>query len=247
MISFKGKHAIVTGGANGIGGATAQLLAELGAKVAVFDREPVEDTEKITSYIVDLSDLKACEDAVKQVKKDFGSIEILVNVAGVSIPNFLSELDSDSYQKTLAVNLNAPVYLMKFVGNVMAEGGYGRIVSVTSVHSKQSEPASIAYDITKAGLEAATRTAALELAESGVLVNAIAPGFVMTRMSIVDGVDETETDWFKNIYLENKRLPLQRAAKPIEIARAILWLASETNTYVTGQTLIVDGGMSSRF
>lgn len=247
MISFKGKHAIVTGGANGIGGATAQLLAELGARVAVFDREPAQISESITSHILDLSDLRACEEAVHKVKKEFGSIEVLVNVAGVSIPNLLSELDSDSYQKTLAVNLSAPVYLMKFVGNAMAENGYGRIVSVTSVHSKQSEPASIAYDITKAGLEAATRTAALELAESGVLVNAIAPGFVLTRMSVVDGVDETESDWFRNIYLENKRLPLLRAAKPIEIARTIAWLASDTNTYVTGQTLVVDGGLSSRF
>jgi 3-oxoacyl-[acyl-carrier protein] reductase len=247
MISFKGQHAIVTGGANGIGGATAQLLADLGAKVAIFDREPAQTSESITSHILDLSDLKACEEAVSMVKKMFGSIEVLVNVAGVSIPNFLSELDASSYQKTLAVNLNAPVYLMKFVGNVMAEKGYGRIVSVTSVHSKQSEPASIAYDITKAGLEAATRTAALELAESGVLVNAIAPGFVMTRMSVVDGVDEIESEWFKNIYLANKRLPLQRAAMPIEIARTIAWLASETNTYVTGQTLVVDGGLSSRF
>lgn len=247
MISFSGKNAIVTGGANGIGGATAQLLVELGAKVAVFDREPAATTPNIKSYIVDLSDLRACEDAVEEVRGDFGSVEILINVAGVSIPNFLSELDLDSYQKTLAVNLSAPVYLMKLVGNIMSENGYGRIVSVTSVHARQSEPASIAYDITKAGLEAATRTAALELAESGVLVNAVAPGFVMTRMSIVDGADETESDWFKNIYLENKRLPLQRAAQPIEIARTIAWLASDTNTYVTGQTLVVDGGMSSRF
>ncbi|MBI3429331.1 MAG: SDR family oxidoreductase [Actinobacteria bacterium] len=247
MISYSGKNAIVTGGANGIGSATAQLLVELGARVAVFDREQAASAPNIKSYIVDLSDLKACEDAVNQVKRDLGSIEILINVAGVSIPNFLAELNPDSYQKTLAVNLKAPVFLMKFVGNEMAKNGYGRMVSVTSVHARQSEPASIAYDITKAGLEAATRTAALELAESGVLVNAVAPGFVMTRMSIVDGVDETESDWFKNIYLENKRLPLQRAAQPIEIARTIAWLASDTNTYVTGQTLVVDGGISSRF
>ena len=247
MISFNGKNAIVTGGANGIGRATAHLLAELGARVAVFDRESMPVSPNITSHVVDLSDLQACGDAVNQVSRDFGSIEILVNVAGVSIPNYLTELDLNAYQKTLAVNLNAPVFLMKFVGNIMAKNGYGRIVSVTSIHARQSEPASIAYDITKAGLEAATRTAALELAESGVLVNAIAPGFVMTRMSIVDGVDETESDWFKNIYLENKRLPLQRAAQPIEIARTIAWLASDTNTYVTGQTLVVDGGMSSRF
>jgi NAD(P)-dependent dehydrogenase (short-subunit alcohol dehydrogenase family) len=246
MITFKGKIALVTGGANGIGEATAQLLANLGARVAVFDRETAKSYKGVTSHILDLSDLAACENAVQQVNRNFGSIDVLINVAGVSIPNALTELDFQSYERTLAVNLRAPVYLMKLVGKLMCQNKYGRIVNVSSIHSRLSEPASIAYDISKAGLEAATRTAALELAESGVLVNAIAPGFVSTRMSITDGQDELESEWFKTVYQENKRLPILRAAKPIEIANAIAWLASESNSYVTAQTLIVDGGLSGR-
>ena len=89
--------------------------------------------------------------------------------------------------------------------------------------------------------------AAIELAEFGVLVNALAPGFVSTRMSITDGEDEMESDWFKAVYLDHQRLPILRGAQPIEIAHAIAWLASPSNTYLTGQTITVDGGMSARF
>jgi NAD(P)-dependent dehydrogenase (short-subunit alcohol dehydrogenase family) len=88
---------------------------------------------------------------------------------------------------------------------------------------------------------------ALELAENGVLVNAVAPGFVATRMSIVDGQDELESEWFKNIYIKNKRLPIARPAQPVEIAQGIAWLASKSNTYMTGQTVTIDGGLSARF
>ena len=118
---------------------------------------------------------------------------------------------------------------------------------MTSVHGKLSEPSSTAYDISKAGLEAATRTAALEFAEFGVLVNAVAPGFVSTRMSIVNGEDELESNWFKEVYIKNKRLPIARPAMQVEIAHVITWLASSSNTYVTGQTITVDGGLSARF
>ena len=172
---------------------------------------------------------------------------MLVNVAGVSFPNPILELENDKYYKTLDVNLHAPVFLMKHVGKVMVAQSYGRIVNLTSIHGKLSEPTSMAYDISKAGLEAATRTVALEFAEHGVLVNAVAPGFVATRMSIVDGKDELESEWFKNIYIQNKRLPIARAALPIEIAQGIAWLASKSNTYMTGQTVTIDGGLSARF
>jgi NAD(P)-dependent dehydrogenase (short-subunit alcohol dehydrogenase family) len=118
---------------------------------------------------------------------------------------------------------------------------------LTSIHGKLSEPTSTAYDVSKAGLEAATRTAALEFAEFGVLVNAVAPGFVATRMSIVNGQDELDSDWFNEVYIKNKRLPIPRPALPVEIAHVIAWLASSSNTYMTGQTLTVDGGLSARF
>jgi 3-oxoacyl-[acyl-carrier protein] reductase len=247
MSNFGGQVAIVTGGANGIGRATAELLLELGAQVIAFDREQPEGKSGVENVTIDLSDLPSLEVAVSNVIKKYEKIDVLVNVAGVSIPNTILELENGKYFKTLDVNLNAPVFLMKYVGKIMVTQKYGRIINLTSIHGKLSEPSSTAYDISKAGLEAATRTVALEFAEHGVLVNAVAPGFVATRMSIVDGKDELESEWFNNIYIQNKRLPIARAALPIEIAQGIAWLASKSNTYITGQTVTIDGGLSARF
>ena len=109
-----------------------------------------------------------------------------------------------------------------------------------------SEPGCLAYDVAKAGLEAATRVAAIELAPHGVLVNAVAPGFVTTRMAEVDGVDELETPEMHGIYIEGGRLPLGRGAAPEEVAALVAWLAGPANTYVTGESVRVDGGLTRR-
>lgn len=247
MNNFIGQVVIVTGGANGIGRATAELFLELGAQVIAFDREQPEGDTSVENVVIDLSNLPSLEVAVSNVIKKYGRIDVLVNIAGVSIPNTILELENEKYFATLDVNLHAPVFLMKHVGKRMVAQSYGRIVNLTSIHGKLSEPTSTAYDISKAGLEAATRTVALEFAEHGVLVNAVAPGFVATRMSIVNGQDELESDWFKDIYIKNRRLPIARPAFPVEIAQVIAWLASHSNTYMTGQTLTVDGGLSARF
>ena len=247
MKNFTEQVIVVTGGAHGIGKATAELFLELGARVIVFDREQPEKKTEIDNLIIDLGNLSDLESAVADVVQKYGRIDVLVNVAGISVPNTILDLELDKYFTTLDVNLHAPLFLMKHVGKIMVKQSYGRIVNLTSIHGKLSEPTSTAYDVSKAGLEAATRTAALEFAECGVLVNAVAPGFVATRMSIVNGQDELESDWFNEVYIKNKRLPIPRPALPIEIAHVIAWLASPSNTYMTGQTLTVDGGLSARF
>jgi 3-oxoacyl-[acyl-carrier protein] reductase len=139
------------------------------------------------------------------------------------------------------------VFLARRCARGMAARGYGRIVSVTSVHGQVGEERSLSYDISKAALNGATRTLAIELGPHGVLVNALAPGFVRTRMSVVDGQDELESDWFRTIYVENRKLPLRRPAEPAEIAAHAAWLCSAENTYVTGQVLTVDGGLTITF
>jgi len=247
MKNFTGQVVVVTGGANGIGKATAGLFLEQGAQVIVFDRELPESITGIENFLIDLGNLSELEAAIAEVFKKHGRIDVLVNVAGISIPNTIVDLELDKYFSTLNVNLHAPIFLMKHVAKIMVKQSYGRIVNLTSVHGRLSEPTATAYDVSKAGLEAATRTAALELAELGILVNAVAPGFVSTRMSIVDGKDELESDWFNEIYIKNKRIPIARPALPVEIAHVITWLASSANTYMTGQTLTVDGGLSARF
>ena len=238
---FSGRRAVVTGGAHGIGAATCRLLRERGAAVVVLDREEPADV------LVDLSDQAATRAAADDALRRLGGVEVLVNCAGTASVASLRALDWDAYQRTLAVNLHAPVLLMQALSEPMVAGGYGRIVNVTSVHARHTEPGSLAYDITKAGLESATRTAAVELADHGVLVNAVAPGFVDTRMAVVDGRSELEGEEFQRWYVDAARLPLRRAAHPQEVAAAIAWLASASNTYATGQSLVVDGGLTARF
>jgi NAD(P)-dependent dehydrogenase (short-subunit alcohol dehydrogenase family) len=244
-MDFTDRRVVVTGGANGIGAAAAARFAENGAHVVVLDVERAETPGD--SLTVDLADRAAVLRVAHEVEAMVGGVDVLVNCAGVARPSALTELDMATYDLTMAVNLHAPVLLMREFCRGMAARGYGRVVNVTSVHARVGEPGSTAYDITKAGLEAATRTAAIELAGSGVLVNAVAPGFVATRMSLVDGVDELDSDWFRTFYVEHARIPLQRAAQPAEIAESVLWLAAETNSYVTGQVLVADGGLVARF
>jgi NAD(P)-dependent dehydrogenase (short-subunit alcohol dehydrogenase family) len=242
--SFDGRRAIVTGGANGIGAAIVSRLAELGASVCVLDVE--QPTSGGLSVHVDLSQLDQVPDAGRQAIELLGGVDVLVNCAGISDTFDIRELKLDRYTRVMNVNLNAPVLLMGICGKVMTAKGYGRIVNVTSVHGLVSEPGCIAYDTSKGGLNSATRVASIDLADGGVLVNAVAPGFVDTRMAIADGVNELESEWFRNIYVDNAEIPLRRAAQAHEIARSVAWLASEDNTYLTGQVVTVDGGMAAR-
>jgi NAD(P)-dependent dehydrogenase (short-subunit alcohol dehydrogenase family) len=244
LAGLDSRTAVVTGGANGIGAAIVLRLRGAGVRVVVLD---VEDADDVPTLRADLADTAAVIDAAAGAIDRLGRVDILVNCAGVSSAAPTTELDLAEYHRTLSVNLHAPVLLMRELCGPMRAADYGRVVNVTSIHGRLSEAGSLAYDVSKAGLEAATRTAAIELAASGVLVNAIAPGFVATRMSIVNGVSELEADWFKTGYVQGGRLPIGRAAEPQEIADVAAWLASGSNTYITGQVITADGGLSARF
>jgi 3-oxoacyl-[acyl-carrier protein] reductase len=236
-----GRHALVTGAANGIGKAVAERFRAEGARVSGVD------VEEGAEYRFDLRDAPALDALVQRIEEEVGPVDIACSCAGVFEPMWAAELDLDSYRRVLAVNLDAPVVLAASCGRRMAERGYGRIVSVTSIHGLRGEEQSLSYDVSKAGLEGATRTLAIELGPHGVLVNALAPGFVKTRMSVVHGKDELESDWFREVYLEHRKLPLRRPAQPEEIAAQAAWLCSEQNTYLTGQVVTVDGGVTITF
>jgi len=238
---LSGRHALVTGAANGIGRAVAERFRAEGAVVSGVDREQGAE------FQFDLADTEGLPALVDGVEAENGPVEVLVSVAGVYEPARAVEMTLDSYRRVLAVNLDAPIVLAQRCGRGMAERGYGRILSVTSIHGEFGEELSLSYDASKAGLNGATRTLAIELGPQGVLVNALAPGFVRTRMSVVEGQDELESDWFKTVYLENRKLPLRRAAEPPEIAAHAAWLCSEENTYLTGQVVRVDGGVTVTF
>jgi NAD(P)-dependent dehydrogenase (short-subunit alcohol dehydrogenase family) len=242
------RRALVTGGANGIGRAIVERFVADGAMVATVDVEPVDDLgENVAAFQRDLAETDDLGALVDEVEKRLGPLDVLVNNAGIFEPALAVELSLASYRRVLAVNLDAPVFLAAHAARGMMRRGYGRIVNITSIHGRFGEEQALSYDIAKGGLEQATRTLAIELSRYGVLVNAVAPGFVSTRMSVVDGVNELESEWFNDIYVRYGKLPMRRYAQPSEIAAQVAWLASSENSYVTGQVLTVDGGVTVTF
>jgi NAD(P)-dependent dehydrogenase (short-subunit alcohol dehydrogenase family) len=245
--SFAGQHAIVTGGGSGIGRALALALAARGATVLIVGRNTAHLAE-VASHHPSLIRTAACDlhDAVRwaEILHAEPRIDILINNAALSVPTDLANPADTSLAEVMAVNFGAAWTGSREAAARMREHGGGRIVNITSVHSRLAERGSTAYGVGKAALEQLTRCLAVEWAPHGILVNAVAPGFVDTPMSRATGVNELETEWFRQNYVASGRIPLRRAAQPDEMVAPVLFLASRENTYVTGQTLIADGGLS---
>jgi NAD(P)-dependent dehydrogenase (short-subunit alcohol dehydrogenase family) len=239
-------RAVVTGAAGGIGRAVARKLTSDGMDVIGVDRNPVAG-EAYAARLVDLGDRAAVLDLCDSLADGGSPVDVLVNVAGIFDENLAGDFDPEVFWRNIEVNLYAPAVLAVRLARGMRERGWGRIVNVSSVEALLSQPGSLSYGASKAGLASVTRTLAIELARDGVLVNAVAPGFTNTAMSVIDGVNELETESFRRTYLEAGQLPIGRPAEPAEIAVAIAWLASSENTYVTGATLVADGGLTIRF
>ncbi len=236
--------ATVSGAANGIGAATAERLRSDGFVVVGLDREPCGFEPSVAC---DVADIEGHQRLIESIVAEHGRLWAHVNVAGIFIPEAIADLTIEAYRRQLAVMLDGPIWLARAAGIAMAAAGGGRIVNVTSIHATNSERTSLSYDAAKGGLDAATRTLALELGDMGVLVNSVAPGFVNTRMSVVDGRNELESDWFRDNFIENGKLPVRRAAEPSELAAAISHLVSADNTYINGARIVVDGGLLSGF
>jgi NAD(P)-dependent dehydrogenase (short-subunit alcohol dehydrogenase family) len=235
---------VVTGAANGIGAAIAERLRSDGHAVVGLDLEPCATGP---SLLVDVAEIDRHERLIASICEEHGPIWGLVNVAGVVIQESIADLTVAAYRRQLGVMLDGPVWLARAAGLHMAANGGGRIVNITSIHAQNSERLALAYDAAKGGLEAATRTLAIELGERGVLVNSVAPGFVRTRMSIVNGRSELDSDWFRDGYVKSGRLPLGREADPGEIAHVVAFLLSAENTYVSGARIVVDGALTVGF
>jgi NAD(P)-dependent dehydrogenase (short-subunit alcohol dehydrogenase family) len=235
--------ALVTGAASGIGRACAEKLAEDGLTVISLDRDPVQDPPgPVVAY--DLTDVEGLGALLEGIAEDVGPVDVLVNNAAFFASTPVDTLTLDEIRRVLDVNLLAGVMLSVLSGRRMRARGWGRIISVTSIKDAFGEVSSLAYDIAKGGLAQATRTLAVELGRDGVLVNAVAPGYVSTSMSVIDGENELESDWFKANFIESGRLPVGRAAEPAEIAACVAWLAGEASSYVNGATFRLDGGLS---
>ena len=253
MNVLEGRVAIVTGASSGIGQATARRFAQEGAKVYALARRADrlddlhQEFDKIVPMPCDVTDYERLEECVKQIASENGKIEILVNNAGFSYYERHQDSSLEHWRQTQAVNVEAMFMLGKLVVPHMIERKYGRIVNVSSTQSIAAESVVGAYAASKGAINAWSRTLAVDLAEYGILVNVVAPGFTQTEMTVIDGVDETTTDYFQQWYVKERKIPLARAGTSDELASAILFLSGEACTYITGHTLVVDGGLTITF
>jgi NAD(P)-dependent dehydrogenase (short-subunit alcohol dehydrogenase family) len=255
MSRLEKKAAVVTGAGSGIGRAIANLFAEEGASVAILDKDG-EAARTVASDIGrrggqimvlegDLGDGESAEGAVAEASKSLGRLDVLVNNAATYVTGDFFEISRDTWQRVLDVNLTAYFLCARAAAREMRRAGNGgSIVNIASVHQKISEPRSGAYAASKGAIAQLTRNLAIEFAPFNIVVNSISPGFIRTRMSIVDGVDETTTARFQELYVNSGRIPLGRAGLPEEVAGAALFLAARECTYMTGADLVVDGGLT---
>jgi 2-dehydro-3-deoxy-L-rhamnonate dehydrogenase (NAD+) len=229
---FSGRVALVTGGASGIGAATAARLRGEGAEVAVFDRVPVDGYVSLTGDIASSADVDA---AVAQVERDLGRIDILVNSAGVPGASVrTTEVTDEEWQRVFAINANGSFYMCRAVLPGMTERGYGRIVLVASIAGKEGNPMAAAYSASKAAVIAMTKAIGKDVAGTGVLVNCIAPAVIETP--ILDGLSQHHIDYMV------ERIPLGRMGRVEEVAALACFLASEELSFSTGAAYDISGG-----
>lgn len=247
---LEGKVAIVTGGDTGIGKGICACLAREGAAVTIDyygDRAPADDLVKeIESHGgkalaigADVTNANDIAEMIEQTVSTFGKLDIMVNNAGVEKKVAFIDMPFDNYRKTVAVNLTGPWLCAQRAANQMVKQGHGgRIINVSSVHEDIPMPTNAAYCATKGGLRMFMRTIAVELAQYKILVNNIAPGAVDTPM---DAPLKEHPELMKTLLAE---IPLGRMGTPEEIGMLAVYLASDESAYVTGQTFIIDGGMT---
>lgn len=248
---MKGRVAIITGAASGIGRATAEKFCGLGAQVVGIDRqaellaEVAASLPSCTGFHADLTDHAALERCVRETLDGHGKIDILVNNAGIEINERIAGATMEAWHKTFAVNLDAMYVLARLVAPHMIEQRFGRIVNVSSVQASMTQCTVGAYAATKGAILSWTRSLAIDLGEHGILVNAVAPGDINTPFW-PEGVPKTEATVRdpEDFTTPLSHVALRRAGKPGEVADAIAFLCGDECTYITGSTLTVDGGLT---
>jgi NAD(P)-dependent dehydrogenase (short-subunit alcohol dehydrogenase family) len=231
---LSGRTAVVTGGARGIGAAIAEALRRAGATVAVWDRDPVDDA----GIAVDVADGASVDRATATTLDRHGTVSILVNNAGYAGPTVpLEEYDPAEWRRIVDVNLVGVFLVMRALTPIIRRAGHGRIVNIASLAGKEGTPNASAYSAAKAGVIALTKSAGKELAQTGVLVNAIAPAAVATGL-----LDQMSPEHVRTMIAKS---PLGRLGEPSEVAELTLWLCSDSCTFSTGAVFDLSGGRAT--
>ncbi len=249
-LSLGGKVAIVTGGSRGIGKAIALTFAEAGADVVVCSRDTDGKLKPVAEEIrglgrrslaisTDVTQKAAVDDLAKRTMDEFGAIDILANNAGITVRASVVEHTEEDWDKVIDINLKSYFLCSRAVGQIMMDQKRGNIISIASLRGIQAAAGRVSYSVSKAGVIMLTRVLALEFASYNIRVNAIAPGWIKTEMT-------------EPLYSDPKAckeidatIPMGRWAKPDEMASVALFLASDASSYVTGHTLVADGGIST--
>lgn len=247
------KRAVITGASSGIGRAVAERFGAEGWDVCVLARRETELDRLISGLPAgdhcrvagDYSDPGTAETLDRLLRERWGRLDALINCAGVFITGDPVDSPLVDWRKPFDIMFDGAILTTRTVVPLLVRGG--RIIHITSIHGSRVERGASAYAAAKAAINQYSRALALELAEQDILVNAIAPGFVDTPMSVVDGVNELESDWFTSNYVTGHHLPLRRAGRPEEIAGVAWFLAGPDATYITGQVITVDGGLTITF
>ncbi len=252
---LKDRVAFVTGAARGMGKEICMKMAGYGAHIIAVDLDEagvnstVEEVKKLgrkaVGYKLNVSDKEQVNSVVEKAVKEMGKIDILCNNAGVVIPTLLVDMTDDIWDKTFAVNVKGPLYLVQAVARVMMKNQYGRIVNTSSMSGTEGEYANGSYCCSKAAITMMSQVLALELAEHNILVNTISPGYTNSELfknGMADRAKEEKKPAEELIGDMMQTVALKRPAEPEEIAETIAFYASEKNSYTTGANILITGG-----